>query len=281
MGRPAASRIWRAAGLGFGGEAVPLTIFQQGVARLLSAGRTEDSYLAGGAALHIAPNSLRYSNDLDYFNDSAERVASAFATDERVLLQADYHLHVTLDRPGFVRALVSKGGDSTKVEWVHDTAWRFLPVVVHELAGYCLHPLDLAVNKVLALVGRDEPRDYLDTLDVHEHILELGALVWAAAGKDPGFTPTMLLGLLRRRGRYHAEDFQRLHLSRAPDLGELKVKWLEALEQAEQFVTARPFEEVGCLYYSPSLQRFAHQHGEADDWVPHYGRPGGVLPLVG
>ena len=63
-----------------------------------------------------------------------------------------------------------------------------------------MNPIDLAINKLLALVGRDEPRDYLD---IHEamRVLPLGALCWAAAGKDPGFTPSMLLDLLRRRGK--------------------------------------------------------------------------------
>lgn len=264
-----------------GAQAVPLTPFQQAVARLLSVGRTPDSYLAGGAALHIEPNSLRYSNDLDYFNDSSERVASAFNADREALFGAGYQVRVVLDRPGFVRAIVSAQQDSTKVEWVHDTAWRFLPVVAHPLAGYCLHPLDLAVNKLLALVGRDEPRDFLDTMDVHERVLELGALVWAGAGKDPGFTPPMILGMLKRRGRYRPEDFDRLHLVHEPDLQTLKVQWLDALDAAEEFIGARPASEVGCLYYSPSLGAFPRSFSEAHDLVPHYGRPGGVLPIVG
>lgn len=45
---------------------MPLTPFQARLARLLARNRTEDSYLAGGAALHIEPNSKRYSNDLHF-----------------------------------------------------------------------------------------------------------------------------------------------------------------------------------------------------------------------
>jgi hypothetical protein len=260
---------------------VPLTTFQQVVARLLAKDRSADSYLAGGAALHIAPNSLRYSNDLDYFNDSEERVASAFTVDQATLVTAGCTVAVKVERPGFIRAIVSRAADSTKVEWVHDTAWRFLPVVADELAGFCLHPIDLAVNKVLALLGRDEPREFLDTLDVHARILTLGALVWAGAGKDPGFTPTLLLGLLRRRGRYHEEDFSRLRLTAAPDLKKLKQDWLSALEGAEDFISSRPPDEVGCLYYSRALAGFPRQPSEHADVVPHYGRPGGVVPIVG
>ncbi|MBN2191701.1 MAG: hypothetical protein JW751_02700 [Polyangiaceae bacterium] len=144
-----------------------------------------------------------------------------------------------------------------------------------------LHPIDLAINKVLTLVGRDEPRDSLDTLDVHDRVLVLGALVWAGAGKDPGFTPPMLLGTLRRRGRYHPEDFARLHLVQPLSLPHLKRRWLDALDEAEQFVAARPADELGCLDYSPALGGFPRSPGEANDLVPHYGRPGGLLPILG
>jgi hypothetical protein len=255
---------------------------QERVARLLAAGRTPDSYLAGGAALHIEPNAKRYSNDFDYFHDSEERVASAYAADRQLLEESGYAVDVKLNQPGFIRCVVRQGAEATKVEWAHDSAWRFLPPVQHEVAGYVLHPVDVAVNKVLALVGRDEPRDFLDILEIHERTLSLGALCWAAAGKDPGFTPGALLDLLKRRGKYHAEDFARLRLSVAPDLVALKQQWLTALEQAQSFISARPPDELGCLYYSPELREFVRDvDSESDKVVPHYGRPGDVLPTVG
>ena len=64
---------------------VPLTDFQASLARLLSGNRTFDSYLAGGAAILIEPNTTRFSRDLDYFHDSEVRVAEAFAADRRGL----------------------------------------------------------------------------------------------------------------------------------------------------------------------------------------------------
>lgn len=178
---------------------MPLTAFQAALAELLAVNRSPDSYLAGGSAMHIEPNSKRYSNDLDYFHDSEERVATAFAADSDLLRMAGYEVETLMQQPGFVRALVRKGDDTTKVEWAHDSAWRFLPTIRNPQSGFLLSPIDLAVNKLLALVGRDEPRDYLD---IHDAIrdLPLGALCWAASGKDPGVTPAMLLDLLRRRG---------------------------------------------------------------------------------
>ena len=260
---------------------MPLTEFQAGLARKLSAQRTPDSYLAGGAALHLEPNTLRYSNDLDYFHDSVERVAQAFEDDQRVLLEAGYEIELEIKQPGFLRATVRKGADSTKVDWAHDSAWRFLPAVKNEITGYQLHPIDLAINKVLALVGRREPRDFLDVLEVHRTTLPLGALCWAAAGKDPGYTPLSLFDLLRRQGSYQPEDFQRLHLARPVVLPELKTSWQQALASGDTFIRSRPPDEMGCLYYSPSEQRFVAPSSERPgDAVPHYGRPGGVLPAV-
>jgi len=260
---------------------MPLTDFQKVLARLLSVNRAPDSYLAGGAALHIEPDSQRYSRDLDFFHDSEQRVARAFEDDHALLAGGGYGVEVDLRIPGYVRAVVRKGGETTRVEWAHDSAWRFLPAVRDPDCGYRLHPVDVAINKVLALVGRDEPRDLLDTVHVHRRVLPLGALCWAAAGKDPGYTPDMLLDLLRRRGKLRPEDLARLHLAAPVDLPGLKVEWREALDGAEGFLRARPPEEIGCLYYSKSQETFVQPGpGDAEDAVPHYGRPGGVLPAV-
>jgi hypothetical protein len=260
---------------------MPLTPYQEQIARLLSANRSVDSYLAGGAAIHIEPRTRRYSNDLDYFHDSVERLSTAFADDERQLLQAGHRVALEIRLPGYLRATVSHDGSSTKVEWAHDSAWRFMPTIRSDVAGYMLHPVDLAINKLLALAGRDEPRDFLDILDLHAGTLPLGAMCWAAAGKDPGFTPFALLEILKRRGRYHAGDFARLHLTEPVDLPAMKAAWLEALADADAFIRSRPPGEIGCLYYSSSRARFvAPDSSGPADAVPHYGRPGGVLPRI-
>lgn len=64
---------------------MPLTEYQARLGRLLAENRSEDSYLAGGAAILAAPNTLRYSQDLDYFHDSSVRVASAYQSDLKTL----------------------------------------------------------------------------------------------------------------------------------------------------------------------------------------------------
>lgn len=260
---------------------MPLTRFQLRIAHLLSVNRSEDSYLAGGAAILAAPNTQRFSHDLDYFHDSAERVASAFEADRRLLVGDGCDLAMEISQPGYIRAVVRREEGTTKIEWAQDSAWRFMPVVKSDELGYLLHPIDLATNKVLALAGRDEPRDLLDTLHLHEQVLPLKGLVWAAVGKDPGYSPLSLLDLLRRRGRLQPADLARLDLALPVDLVQFKEKWLAALEDADEFVRRRPPAESGCLYYSSSRRRFVCPDTvNSDDVQPHYGRPGGVLPRL-
>lgn len=150
--------------------------------------------------------------------------------------------------------------------------------------GFVLHPIDLAVNKVLALAGRDEARDILDVMSAHETLLPLGALCWAACGKYPGLNPDSLLELLKRRGKYRPEDFNKLNLNVKIEVQELKQKWLKALEGAETFTRKAPPDQVGCLYFSTSQGRFIEPDmAGADlgaDVQIHRGRPGGVIPLI-
>lgn len=258
---------------------MPLAAHQAALVRLLAANRSFDSYLAGGAAILIEPNTHRFSRVLDYFHDSERRVVEAFDADRELLESHEYHVDVELNQPGYIRAVVRGPDHATKVEWARDSAWRFMPTVRDERAGFLLHPVDLAVNKVLALAGRDEPRDVLDTLYHHRNVLGLGLLCWAACGKDPGFSPLSLLELLRRRGHLRPDDLARLDLAVSVDLRSLKSEWLGALDSVEPFAQSRPSDEIGCLYYSPKLRTFVDPR-TSDDAVPHFGRPGGVVPRI-
>ena len=133
---------------------MPLTGFQAALGRLLAVNRSEDSYLAGGAAILAAPNTQRYSHDLDFFHDSAARVASAYADDHDLLTDHGHEVQLELSQPGYIRAVVRRGDEATKVEWAQDSTWRFMPVLQSEAFGFQLHPIDLATNKVLVLAGR-------------------------------------------------------------------------------------------------------------------------------
>ena len=258
---------------------MPLTAFQGEVLRLVGAALPADGYLAGGAAIHFEPSSARYSKDLDLFHDTVQGVATSFAAGAGALQAAGYVVDVQLSQPGFIRAMVSNASGATLVDWSHDTAWRFMLLQASPLGGWLLHPVDLAINKVLALVGRDEPRDFVDILYLTRTLLPLGPMVWAAAGKDPGFTPHLLLDLLKRRGHHRPDAFNRLDLVEPWDVMAAKREWLDALESAETFLSKQPPDELGALYWSHKKHQFVDPTVSPDS-VPHYGQPGGIIPKV-
>ncbi len=227
---------------------MPLTPFQREVARLLAAHRNPDSHVAGGAVVNRSDASPRYSADLDLFHDSAGSVAACADADVAELTKQGLKVEWLTRQPGFFRAQATRGADSIKFEWCADSAFRFFPAQTDPDFGYSLHPADLATNKVLALAGRSEIRDLLDILYLHDGYLSLGAVCWAACGKDEGFTPWSLLDHAKRNTKFRQADLASEHLARPVALPDLKERWLAAASEAEDLFTRLPAREVGCLY---------------------------------
>lgn len=176
-----------------GGPNMPIAPFEKNILRLLAANRNPESFVAGATVLLRAENSHRRSQDIDLFHDAAESVNAAEEADGAVLKKNGFQVTWDMVEPTFRRAVVAREGAVTKLEWVFDSAFRFFPVEADAEFGYALNFWDAATNKVLALAGRGELRDYLDVLHLHRHHLSLGALAWAACGKDVGYTPQFIL----------------------------------------------------------------------------------------
>jgi len=230
---------------------VPLSKLQADILKRIAANRSPESYLAGAAVLHRADDTPRFSQDLDLFHDVEDSVARSAEADAATLRQAGCEFAWLLRTPTFQRAVVTVGEEQLKIEWAHDSAFRFFPVQRDERCGYRLHDADASVNKVLALAGRSEVRDFVDVLHLDETYLSLGAMAWAACGKDPGFTPDFLLDHANRHVAYTEADLARLDLRAPLDLRSLKQRWFAAMEGAQELVDALPPDEVGCLYLDP------------------------------
>lgn len=138
-----------------------------------------------------------------FFPDAVEDVAIASERDTAVLRAAS--LKVIPDESYgswdtltlFRRADVHHGTDKVTLDRAHDTAWRVFPIVHDRVLGWRLHLFDMAVYTALALSSSTETRDYVDILEL-ARIYSLEAIVWAACGKDEGFSPLFLLKMMRR-----------------------------------------------------------------------------------
>jgi hypothetical protein len=227
---------------------VALTTFQRDVCRLLAQNRIRsgESYVAGAAALNELLNAPRRSRDIDLFHDTEEALAASWKADRSSLEQGGYALSILRERPTFVEAEVRSGQDVVVIQWTQDSAYRFFPLVQHEDLGLALHPFDLATSKVLALVGRVEPRDFIDTLTCDGALQPLGYLAWAACGKDPGFSPRAILELAGRSVRYSEAELRGLDFDgETPDAAQLAQRWRQVLETARETVGLLPAEEAG------------------------------------
>jgi len=225
---------------------VPLSKLQGEILRLLASHRNPESYVAGATALN--QDGPRFSGDIDIFHDREECVAQASEADTALLAGNGFGIQWLRREPGLHAAVVQRHGESTKLEWVRDSDYRFFPTLKDELFGYRLHVADLATNKALAAAGRREPRDVLDLLYIHDRHLPLGAVIWAAVAKDPGYAPESLITEIRRNARYRADDYADLDLIAPVDAAAVSKRLREVLEEADTFVRAMPAGREGLLF---------------------------------
>lgn len=260
-----------------------LTTFQRSICHLLAPIRLErESYVAGGVALNAFLDAPRLSRDIDLFHDTTEALASTVQQDKALLESNGFSFEFVRDAVAYAEAVVSKSGGSTLVQWVRDSAFRFFPLLEDAVFGLVLHPFDLATNKILAMAGRLEPRDWIDVINCCEKLQPLGYLVWAACGKDPGFGPLSLLQEMQRSTRYSQAELNVLDFDgKVPDAAELGARWHELVGEAKGVINQLPPDHVGkCVLTSAGklcgLPR-AEFRGFADLKF-HEGQIGGALP---
>ena len=227
---------------------MPLTKGQIAALKAIAAARDPESYVAGSIPLNR--DHQRYSADIDIFQDREERVAQAAETDAASLAAQGFAIRWLRRAGGVQTVLAQRAGEDVRLEWVTDSDFRFFPTVPDALFGYMLHPVDLALNKVQAAANRRELRDIVDLVAVHETILPLGALVWAAVEKSPGFTPEGLIEEIRRNAVYPVEEWRSLISSEPIDPVTTLAKLRAALDAAEAFVRRMPSEKAGLLFLS-------------------------------
>jgi len=227
---------------------MPITAFQKKVLNILKSNRSPDSYVAGGTAIQRAPDSLRFSDDIDFFHDADQAVTEAFQSDRATLTSAGYSFDTQISQPSFYRATIGKSGEQLKLEWVRDTAFRYFPIVDDEDLGYRLHDIDLAINKCLALANRSVVRDALDIIELDQKVLSLPAIVSAACGKDPGFTPNLLLEMIQRHITFTPDQLAAESLKKPVDPIKLKKDLLSLLEETRKTLQAVSAANIGCLF---------------------------------
>jgi hypothetical protein len=263
---------------------MPVTDFQYAVLKVLAKNRSPESHFAGGMVMHIQADSARYSHDFDIFHEAALQVERASNADVRSLQAAGYSVKYLAGdwhrTSTFRKAEVALGGESVEIDWAADSAFRFFPIEADPALGWRLHLFDMATNKALALAARTETRDYIDIVELGA-VYPLAAIVWAACGKDPGFSPLFLLQTMRRFARIDPTNLDMIR-ARPASAQQLKQQWIQMADAAEHAILELADEKPEL----PIGVAFVDQAG-TPGWIGsnpslriHAPSVGGCLPIV-
>jgi hypothetical protein len=182
-----------------------LSPLQERVAEVIASLEEAEGFaLAGGAALILRGDVQRETRDLDFFGLTPEAVDRLVPAVDRALKAAGLTVHHLQQNPGFARLVVEGEGDRTEVDLGADA--RLFPAEPGQPAPL-LSGEELAVDKLLALFGRAEARDFVDLLAI-EPRYGLERLCRLAAEKDRGFTPAVLADMLGRFRRLPQREFE-------------------------------------------------------------------------
>lgn len=143
--------------------------------------------LTGGSALAEYFLHHRLSDDLDLFTAVPRAVPLAVEALREPLASAGFALHVVRSFDTFAELRVEGNAEALKIDLAQDTPFRLAPPSEASAEGLALDSLeDIAANKVGALFGRAEPKDFVDVYFLQREHAPLDALVAEARRKHVG-----------------------------------------------------------------------------------------------
>ena len=177
-----------------------LTPFQK---RILTAiGRSDLTpvfYLTGGTALAVYHLQHRYSEDLDFFAEAREAMSGVTTIASEIAGDVDASAEFTRTFPTFVETfLTNSSGERVKIDFAFDTPFRLQPTELDPTYGIRVDNVtDIACNKLAALFGRSEPKDFVDVYFICKELMPFAELYQLASQKHVGMTHYWLAVAMR------------------------------------------------------------------------------------
>ncbi|MFD1716122.1 nucleotidyl transferase AbiEii/AbiGii toxin family protein [Amnibacterium flavum] len=208
---------------------------QRAVTRIaLDAAGASGFALAGSGAIREHGVISRLSEDVDLFTSNTNEPSFGAAVDRVVdaLIVAGYSVDLARRTEQFARLQVrTDAGQQVDVDMGMD--WREVEPVTLEV-GPVLSIQDAIGNKISALYGRAEARDFfdVDAIRASGHYTD-AELVAAAAERDPGFDISMFARQLERANRLVLDDLKEYGVD-SDELAAIKRRltdWAELLRQ--------------------------------------------------
>lgn len=180
--------------------------------------------LTGGTALSAFFLKHRRSHDLDFFTNNEELILPFSQKLEVSLKKKGFKVQRLRGFHSFVELSVNSPEESTIIHFALDSPFRFeQPSDSKEISGLKIDSLiDIATNKLLALLGRAALRDFIDVYFLVKERFSKNELIKKAGQKDPGFD-LYWLGIATERISDFSDDTPDMHLLTRPcTMSELK-----------------------------------------------------------
>lgn len=202
-----------------------LTVLQKKTLKIFSkVNKHGDFYFTGGTALAVCYLRHRESDDLDFFTGEPTSIDPTARDFEKMLRAAGLSVQVERRQATFVRLLIEQ---ELKVDMAMDAPFRLKPLLQSNIEGIKM-PVDdledIAANKMLALFGRAEPRDFVDIYFLSKEYFDFMEMVQMATKKDTGFDLYWLAAAMQEAEKI---DLLPVKIYKPFDLSDMKIFFKE------------------------------------------------------
>ncbi len=157
---------------------------------------SSDFFLTGGAALVVALEIPRTTKDLDLFTASPEAFEGGDSLVHSVANSIQAETVALRTAPLFRRYRISRGSEATLVDLVSEPVAPVNPAKLRKNGLIMDPPEEILVNKICAIVGRGEGRDFVDAYFLSQLGLDIEKALVDANLKDGGVDASSLLYVL-------------------------------------------------------------------------------------
>lgn len=156
-------------------------------------------YLTGGTTLAAYYLQHRFSEDLDFFTDSQEAVTGVTTLISDVAQVLEAEIDITRTFPTFVECFLQDVlGERVKMDFAFDTPFRLLPTQIdQQFEIHIDNVTDISCNKLSALFGRAEAKDFVDVYFICQELMPFSELYPLAQQKHVGMTNYWLAQAMR------------------------------------------------------------------------------------
>lgn len=160
-------------------------------------------FLTGGTALSAFYLGHRYSLDLDFFTADPSAVARVPALMQNIAQNLAVEVTFTRTLDSFLECFLRSGNDErVEMDFVLESPFRLQPLEKHPELNILVDNLtDIACNKLAALFGRAEPKDFVDVYFLCQEHFSFDQLLELTRQKHLGVDDYWLAVALRRVAR--------------------------------------------------------------------------------